>query len=608
MKSYIISLLILPLFLGFIAPAKGQKFSDVIHRDSDKALELALHEVANATEQNRGKAYLNLSYISLYLCEFDSSKLYLNKAMNYADSSNLECYYLIKSRYFSVAEKFDSALFYIYNREEELAKQGDLNKWFSNEIEKAEKLRQLERLTEGYQILLASMGKMDSAAKIPSHENLSEFYNRLAAFQSQLGKVEESKINSKTSLNYAVKSGDLHGQAVVLNELGFVLEHQDSMDIAAEYYQKAVDIWDKLKYKRYKVNGQYNLARLLAKQGKLKQSNALLFSANEICEKYNWTEVWFTNMFQVTRNFEVLKDYPQALAAQKVMTTLAVNAKIENAQRSLKNFERRIALKDKERQLLLLENELEIQRVEGVWVKAFAIFLGLFLFGFGLILLRLKKTSSKLKVNLNSLRQVNQELDLTANQKDLLMRELNHRVKNNLTTLSGLIYLQLQKETDPHTIEQIQKILGRVDSMASLYKQFSLLKDQVNLNFVQVALTILKSQLVSKKQEFTYDIKGDVELPLKTALPLILILNELITNSIKHTKNGHPLAVNLEISEENGFVEFIYKDNGEWAGSDFEGTPTSVGLNLVNLFVKQLNGTLIRNNSMLRFTFPINEK
>jgi two-component sensor histidine kinase/ligand-binding sensor domain-containing protein len=189
-------------------------------------------------------------------------------------------------------------------------------------------------------------------------------------------------------------------------------------------------------------------------------------------------------------------------------------------------------------------------------------------------------------------------------EKETLLQEVHHRVKNNLQVICSLLDLQSQTLKDPKTLEIFRESFNRVKSMAliheKLYESTSL--ERINLAEYVETLTNYLLQSYGVNQELI-TLKVDVEevfLNIDTAIPCGLIINELISNSLKYAfpqeKNGM-IEIKLCSDIEHRFTLTV-KDNGIGFSKDLNPQkPTTLGLQLVNALTQQLEGDMALDES-----------
>ena len=185
-------------------------------------------------------------------------------------------------------------------------------------------------------------------------------------------------------------------------------------------------------------------------------------------------------------------------------------------------------------------------------------------------------------------------------EKEILLREIHHRVKNNMQILTSLLRLQT-RQTDSLPLRQVlQESEARIRSMGLLHEKLYQ-SESVSTIDMRGYLRTLTAELIRTntpegcRREVKLDV-GEVNLGLDTALPCGLIITELVTNALKYAFPNRPLGtiyVNLnQIPGKDGFALIVW-DDGIGIAGDFDlSTATSLGMRLVKMLTDQLNGKL----------------
>jgi two-component sensor histidine kinase len=202
-------------------------------------------------------------------------------------------------------------------------------------------------------------------------------------------------------------------------------------------------------------------------------------------------------------------------------------------------------------------------------------------------------------------------------QNKILLKEVHHRVKNNLQVMSSLLYLQSGKISDHQSKELIAEMRNRIRSMAMVYENLYQSKDfnEIDMeSYVNSLSEYLLNENKKDNQTILVKIKADgIFLGIDLAIPCCMILQELISNSIKHAfinrKNGEIIiSFNQKI---NGSFDLCLQDNGIGFPDDVEfRKPQSLGLKLVCNLVDQISGsfTVTRNEGtsfFINFSAPL---
>lgn len=188
------------------------------------------------------------------------------------------------------------------------------------------------------------------------------------------------------------------------------------------------------------------------------------------------------------------------------------------------------------------------------------------------------------------------------NQKKILLKEIHHRVKNNLQLISGLLYLQSIKHKNKEVTTMINESQKHISSIALVHEM--LYKDDtLSLVSMEKYLRGLGTSLlqVSSQENIEYKLSIiNVDLPINYATTLGLIINELVTNSLKYaftTKQGI-VSVSLKEINENEYI-FTYADNGKGFDSDTS-TKNTLGQRLIKMLAEEIEAdlTVISENGL----------
>ncbi|WP_417845152.1 sensor histidine kinase [Thalassospira sp.] len=202
-------------------------------------------------------------------------------------------------------------------------------------------------------------------------------------------------------------------------------------------------------------------------------------------------------------------------------------------------------------------------------------------------------------------RKTRQErLEKSLREKELLLAEVHHRVKNNLQIVYSLLDMQSAQINDPDVREMLRDSCNRVRSMAQIHQTLYQSEDvsQVELgHFFDDLLTSLHSSYVVDIARI--EIKTDISpvfLPIGRAVPCGLIANELLSNALKHAfRDGRKGRINVYVGEtENRHIRITVSDNGIGLPDDLDiENGGSLGLLLIHMLVDQLHGTITVNRS-----------
>jgi len=178
-------------------------------------------------------------------------------------------------------------------------------------------------------------------------------------------------------------------------------------------------------------------------------------------------------------------------------------------------------------------------------------------------------------------------------ENSTLLKEIHHRVKNNLQIIVSLLRLQQSEIKSNETREQFTEAINRVMVMASIHQRLYQEKEvaQIDLQSYLSDLADDLKKIFQNDKMIRVNIESNYkEIDLKTVVPLGLLLNELISNSYKYAfdsmQNGE---INILIAEKRSQFLLTYSDNGKWIEKQEKNS--GFGLDLINIFTEQLNGS-----------------
>jgi PAS domain S-box-containing protein len=209
--------------------------------------------------------------------------------------------------------------------------------------------------------------------------------------------------------------------------------------------------------------------------------------------------------------------------------------------------------------------------------------------------------------------QAEEKIRASLKEKEVLLQEIHHRVKNNLQIISSLLNLQSGYSKDRETMEMFTDSQNRIRSMALVHEQLYQSKDLSRIDFTEY-LKHLVHQLFRSYGADTRLIEFNLTaeqafFDLERAIPCGLIINELVSNSLKHAFPGNREGkLNIDLHKDDGGHTLTVSDNGVGMPDkvDFRNTKT-LGLQVVNTLVDQLDGTieLVDNGgTIFRISFP----
>lgn len=205
---------------------------------------------------------------------------------------------------------------------------------------------------------------------------------------------------------------------------------------------------------------------------------------------------------------------------------------------------------------------------------------------------------------LSELRKTHNALEKQNEENVTLLKEIHHRVKNNLQIVISLLRMQREKIPASETREELDNAMKRVMAISLIHNRLYKSSELSNICFDSYVQGLV-SEICSfhkDNREIDVELINEIKnLDMNTMIPLGLIINELVTNSIKHAHESNvPVQIKLKFEKEgDDLINMTYLDNGTWKEQDRNG----LGVELIQSLNNQLEGELIREGSAYNIKF-----
>ncbi|MFP4122841.1 MAG: PAS domain S-box protein [Coleofasciculus sp.] len=214
-------------------------------------------------------------------------------------------------------------------------------------------------------------------------------------------------------------------------------------------------------------------------------------------------------------------------------------------------------------------------------------------------------------------KQTQDQLKASLKEKEVLLKEIHHRVKNNLQIVSSLLQMQSRRTKDQDVALVLQDSQNRIASIALVHEKLYRSENLAQIDFAQYVPDLITHlfdsyNISSSQVRISYQVE-DIPLAIDTAIPCGLILNELVSNTLKYAFPEHhngEIEIKFKRNLDNNSLTLLVRDNGVGIPKSFDiETTTSLGLTLVLGLVDQIDGTLDLNcDSGTEFTITFSNK
>ncbi|TDQ29396.1 two-component sensor histidine kinase [Zeaxanthinibacter enoshimensis] len=401
---------------------------------------------------------------------------------------------------------------------------------------------------------------------------------------------------------HAIAIGERYG---FFNNLSDVyISMVDLYSLSNNYEQAELSGVKALEYANL-LDNNFMVMRCYLAIGKMQNLQGKYISAIESLEKcIQVATIDFHDSYYLSHAYEALgRSYAGNHQYQEAYAALEMYDKYKNEVFTAEADNRTSVLQTEyklaEKESTIQEQQYRLQRQQARQTLIIIVAILLFLF----LLLLYKSVKSNSRKN-RLLQQQNRE-------KEFLLKEIHHRVKNNLEIISSLLSLQSAKINDPKIAEAMDKSQQRVHSMSlihqKLYKGKSLSSIEMKEYFENLGEHIVNTHGADGRVRVMCKMEPH-ELHIDLAIPIGLIVNELLTNSLKYAFPGNrPGIIVISLQQIEGIVYLEISDNGIGKSTHTPNTGTGFGTQLIELLTRQLDGKMRLNQRPgTSFTFEFN--
>lgn len=374
-------------------------------------------------------------------------------------------------------------------------------------------------------------------------------------------------------------------QASLYIHLGYVFYAEKNYDKAFDYYSYGYEIAKNNKELLDIIRILNGMGDVMKQKKEYTKAISYFEKAMQENKDEQYREELSKTYLSLSQIYAGQKDFKNAFQyhiLQKHMDSVIFNMDREKARDEI-IAKYNIEKKTKEILVLKKDNEiknLQLSKNRVVLIAAITIFILM------LVIIFIFYNKFKLK------RKANEE-------KDVLLREIHHRVKNNMQIILSILSLQARKTNDQQTIDFIKESKSRIQSMALIHEKLYQSENLASICFKEYASQLMDfifSIYKTDRSQIDYMITSpDIHIDMNTAVPLGLIINEVVCNSLKHGFNQADLGlINIQLATvSSNEYKLIISDTGKGLPENFgiQNTNT-LGLKLIQTLTKQIGGEL----------------
>ena len=558
----------------------------------------------------KAKSYRQLAQYFMRYAPLDSTLYYLNSAKEiYVENNNqlelaetyleLKGYHNLKAAYSKSMENVNAAL-EIY---EENGNQKGIAKCYTHFCD-------LLYYENQYSDAINYCDKaIEIQKKLKMSKDLATSYFYKACSQLFSGDdLEDALITIDMSMNLYKEIGE-NGQPLIAsrNTKGNILKYMERYDDAISTYQENYEESKRLKSDRYLSSSIANIGHVYVIQGKYQQGIPYNLKAIELMSSTGKIRNLWENYMHLSNSYEEIGDYKNSLKYHQLYAKAYDEFQATIVQRLESQALVKYESGKKNATIHLQETKIKQQKKAKILYISIASLLAMSMFGMYFTIKNIRKKRRALQL-------LNTELDVKNKQNELLLKEIHHRVKNNLEMVKSLLALQSAQLDDSASKDAMLASQNRVQSMGiihqKLYQGNNLGSIEMKDYFINLSEGVLDTFDIDDKVKIECAM-DNLELDVDTAVPIGLIVNELLTNALKYAFPNDKKG-NIEISLSQSTPELLtlkVADNGigKVVGKPAQGT--GFGTQLIQLLTKQLNGKMteiIKEGTSVLFQFKLN--
>lgn len=479
--------------------------------------------------------------------------------------------------------------------------------------------------------IYANMGTLYETQK--DIDKALEFYLKaLKVFENENeNKIEYSGIYinigsiyvSKNNLDKAIEMYNKGHRIALINKNAFMealgLRCLGEVNLKQKQYDKALDLFLSSRKIYTKIGNDdgistcnVDIGYCYFKKGDIKEALATIGLAMEIFKRDEYlvnqkiAYKYLSEIYNATKNYKLA--YESEVLHKKLSDSIFNQEKDKKITQMQMQYEFD-KIQDKAKQvqdekILMIKEETNRERS----IKLIAILALICLTILTLIIFSNLKKNKKQKIIITAQKETlenqNQVILESLTEKETLLREIHHRVKNNLQIISSLLNIQSQNIVDENVLLSIQEGQSRVQAMSLIHQNLYQSEHLSNVgieNYLR-ELVIYLSEMFADTKSIQVEVEADnIQFDIDTAIPLGLIVNELVSNAYKYAfDNRKSGIITIQVRKLNGFdYELKVNDNGIGLPENFDPKKSkSLGLKLVSILSRQLRGKMTSSSDL----------
>lgn len=632
-------LFLLTVLLMFVA--------NLVHSQDYHTIDSLKNLIKSEKSEKKLALYYSLIAEQYYFNFPDTAIYYCNKGMRYSeknkDISDLSYYHNFLGVLYKNIAVYDSAIIHFEKA---------IPLYYQDEFERGaasakNNLAQAQKLKGDYDEALDNFySSLSIFEKYKDTLNIGELHSNIGALLLEIDELNAAEEHFQISRRqYQLANAELQ-EAWIVQDLGNLKLKQNDPKTAKRYFMEALTIWKKFdrikEYNNcvlrlaesemligeythaasllektiddfYKVNNLQGVSEAWMLLGKIDRlsgdySNAIeqLNKSLEVSGIVKSDQLLMNIYNNLYLSYKAIEKPSEALKYHELFVAIKDSLFSTNRQKMIAEYQTKLNLANKEYFIKQLEDSTRQQQVINQYISRQNRQKQISIYGLVAVVVIILLLIYLIFKRYKTTRRLNDELEVALKEREVLIREVHHRVKNNLQIISSLLNLQADKTENESAGELLRISQSRIEAMSmiheNLYKSAKL--SEINFNdYVENLCSYIGSSFnISARNIKFITCINKVNLDIDKLVPCGLIINELVTNSIKHAfesnyENEISINCKSEMIDGRENVELIVSDNGKGMPADFDlSRAKSLGLRLTYGLAKQLQANMFIKN------------
>lgn len=442
---------------------------------------------------------------------------------------------------------------------------------------------------------------------------IASSYSNIGVIHKLERRFDKAATYYSRALGIRKRFNDQKGIAQSLFNIGSLKYETGNTEEALIYYKRSLEIKEKIHDKYGTLSNYLNMGDASRKLKKYNEAEAFYLTGLNLSQQLGANDFSKSFYRELSLLSGIQEKYKDAYEYQVMYSALKDTLINEEKNRALAELQTRYDLSEKQRDIDRLEQKGKLDEEKEARDRNFRNSLIVIIILIVILVIVIYNRASRFQKVNKMLREQKNEIALREREKETLLREIHHRVKNNLQLTSSLLNLQARQVKDEEASRSLKEARDRVKAISLIHQKLYIRDQFSEVDIAEYIPELCKSIAQSNgvdnsKISFEFNLQ-QLLIPLDLAISLGLIINETVTNSVKHAFGEKLTGGIIRLNSENQPGSFLLQvsDNGSGI-SDKEKFNEGFGWQLIWSLVKKLDAKLTlenRNGTIIKMIIPL---